>query len=110
MWCAVVWLLRVQMVWEQNVTVVVMLTRLNEQGSAMGDSYWPSESCSQETHGDFEVTLISEHICSAEYLVRNICLKYRRSYETRTISQFHYLSWPNHSVPRDTRRFLEFRR
>jgi len=32
-----------QMVWEQGSVVMVMLTRLNENGSTMCHRYWPEE-------------------------------------------------------------------
>lgn len=98
------------MVWEQGCSVVVMLTRLNENGQSMCHCYWPMESRNQQLYGDFEVHLVSEHICCQDYLVRNIYLMDRRTFETRTITQFHYLSWPHQSIPSNINKFLEFRR
>ena len=58
----------------------------------------------------FEVHLISEHVSSNDYLVRNLYLINRETGETRTISQFHYLAWPENKVPENVHSFLQFRR
>lgn len=63
-------------------------------------------SCSTK----FEVHLVSEHVSSNDYLVRNMCLINRSSGETRTITQFHYLSWPENGVPANVKSLLQFRR
>lgn len=58
----------------------------------------------------FEVHLVSEHVSSGDYLVRNIYLINRTSGESRTITQFHYLAWPHSSVPENAKSLLQFRR
>lgn len=58
----------------------------------------------------FEIHLISEHVSSSDYLVRNMCIINRSTGETRTITQFHYLSWPEMGVPVNVESFLQFRR
>lgn len=97
-----------QMVWEQGCVVIVMLTRLAESGTAMCCRYWPEEG--SEVYHIYEVHLVSEHIWCDEYLVRSFYLKNRKTAETRTVTQFHFLSWPDLSVPSSVKAFLEFRR
>lgn len=58
----------------------------------------------------FEVHLVSEHVSSTDYLVRNMYIINRKTGETRTITQFHYLSWPENGVPTNVKSFLQFRR
>lgn len=58
----------------------------------------------------FEVHLVSEHVSSNDFLVRNMCLINRSTGETRTITQFHYLSWPEMGVPVNVKSLLQFRR
>ncbi|KAG9509521.1 Receptor-type tyrosine-protein phosphatase N2 [Fragariocoptes setiger] len=100
-----------QMIWEQGSSVIVMLTRLNENNVNMCHCYWPNDpKVPNETHGHFEVHLVSEHIICAEYLVRSIYLMNLKTFETRTVTQFHYLAWPEDSVPANVTNFLEFRR
>jgi len=45
-----------------------------------------------------------------EYLVRSLYLKNSQTGETRTVTQFHFLSWPDGNIPTSTRAILEFRR
>ena len=58
----------------------------------------------------FEVHLVSEHVWCEDYLVRSVYLKNTRTGETRTVTQFHFRSWPAHGVPASTKSLLEFRR
>lgn len=97
-----------QLVWEQGSVVIVMLTRLTEEGHAMCHRYWPEEG--SELYHIYEVHLVSEHFWCDDYLVRSFYLKNLRTCETRTVTQFHFLSWPENSVPYSTKALLEFRR
>ncbi|KAJ4431134.1 Receptor-type tyrosine-protein phosphatase N2 [Periplaneta americana] len=97
-----------QMVWEQGSVVMVMLTRLTENGTAMCHRYWPEEG--SELYHIYEVHLVSEHIWCDDYLVRSFYLKNLKTGETRTVTQFHFLSWPDAGVPLSTKALLEFRR
>ncbi|KAK0174689.1 hypothetical protein PV327_010428 [Microctonus hyperodae] len=97
-----------QLVWEQGSVVIVMLTRLTEEGRAMCYRYWPEEG--SEHYHIYEVHLVSEHIWCDDYLVRSFYLKNLRTGETRTVTQFHFLSWPENGVPQSTKALLEFRR
>lgn len=97
-----------QLVWEQGSVVIVMLTRLTEEGRAMCHRYWPEEG--SELYHIYEVHLVSEHFWCDDYLVRSFYLKNLHTCETRTVTQFHFLSWPENSVPYSTKALLEFRR
>ncbi|CAK1545261.1 unnamed protein product [Leptosia nina] len=97
-----------QMVWEQGSVVMVMLTRLTENGQQLCHRYWPEEG--SELYHIYEVHLVSEHIWCDDYLVRSFYLKNQRTSETRTVTQFHFLSWPENGVPSSTKALLEFRR
>ncbi|KAK6631075.1 hypothetical protein RUM43_014171 [Polyplax serrata] len=97
-----------QMIWEQGSVVMVMLTRLTENGTTMCHRYWPEEG--SELYHIYEVHLVSEHIWCDDYLVRSFYLKNIKTSETRTVTQFHFLSWPENGVPLSTKALLEFRR
>lgn len=97
-----------QLIWEQGAVVIVMLTRLTEAGNAMCHRYWPEEG--SEMYHVYEVHLVSEHIWCDDYLVRSFYLKNTKTGETRTVTQFHFLSWPETGIPSSTKALLEFRR
>jgi len=97
-----------QMVWEQGSVVLVMLSRLSENGYQLAHRYWPEEG--SEQYHIFEVHLVSEHVWCDDYLVRSLYLKNTQTGETRTVTQFHFLSWADGTIPTSTRAILEFRR
>ncbi|XP_043917964.1 receptor-type tyrosine-protein phosphatase N2 isoform X2 [Protopterus annectens] len=97
-----------QMVWENGCVVIVMLTPLTENGVKQCHPYWPEEG--SDRYHIYEVNLVSEHIWCEDFLVRSFYLKNVQSNETRTVTQFHFLSWRDKSVPPSTRSLLDFRR
>ncbi|KAF7406412.1 hypothetical protein HZH68_005781 [Vespula germanica] len=99
-----------QLVWEQGSVVIVTLTRLTEDGRAMCYRYWPDQTEGSERYHIYEVHLVSEHPWCDDYLVRSFYLKNLLTSETRTVTQFHFLSWPENGVPHSTKALLEFRR
>ncbi|KAG9271580.1 receptor-type tyrosine-protein phosphatase-like N isoform X1 [Astyanax mexicanus] len=97
-----------QMVWENGCTVIVMMTALLEDGEQQCERYWPDEGSS--LYNIYEVNLVSEHIWCKDFLVRSFYLKNVQTQETRTLTQFHLLSWPAQGIPTSTRPLLDFRR
>ncbi|XP_068862517.1 receptor-type tyrosine-protein phosphatase N2 isoform X2 [Aphelocoma coerulescens] len=97
-----------QMVWENGCVVIVMLTPLVENGVKQCYHYWPDEG--SNLYHIYEVNLVSEHIWCEDFLVRSFYLKNLQTNETRTVTQFHFLSWNDQRVPASTRSLLDFRR
>uniref|UniRef100_A0A3P9LIV3 Protein tyrosine phosphatase receptor type N2 n=1 Tax=Oryzias latipes TaxID=8090 RepID=A0A3P9LIV3_ORYLA len=97
-----------QMVWENGCVVIVMLTPLVENGVKQCYHYWPDEG--SNLYHIYEVNLVSEHIWCDDFLVRSFYLKNMQTNETRTVTQFHFLTWLNQNVPETSRTLLDFRR
>uniref|UniRef100_A0A2R8MNH5 Protein tyrosine phosphatase receptor type N2 n=1 Tax=Callithrix jacchus TaxID=9483 RepID=A0A2R8MNH5_CALJA len=97
-----------QMVWESGCVVIVMLTPLSENGVRQCYHYWPDEG--SNLYHIYEVNLVSEHIWCEDFLVRSFYLKNLGTGETRTVTQFHFLSWYDRGVPSSARSLLDFRR
>ncbi|CAI5446471.1 unnamed protein product [Caenorhabditis angaria] len=95
-----------QTVWQHGVCLVVNISTGDE--CKQEKNYWPDTG--SEVHGAFEIHLVSEHIWSDDYLVRSFYLKNLQNSQTRTITQFHYLSWQKDLTPPSAKSLLEFRR
>uniref|UniRef100_A0A8C6TBW2 Protein tyrosine phosphatase receptor type N2 n=1 Tax=Neogobius melanostomus TaxID=47308 RepID=A0A8C6TBW2_9GOBI len=97
-----------QMVWENGCVVIVMLTPLVESGIKQCYHYWPDEG--SNLYHIYEVNLVSEHIWCDDFLVRSFYLKNMQTNETRTVTQFHFLTWLSTGAPASCRTLLDFRR
>ncbi|VDK55444.1 unnamed protein product, partial [Cylicostephanus goldi] len=95
-----------QAIWQHGVCLIVNLSTIEE--GKQEKCYWPESGA--EVHGPFEIHLVSEHIWSDDYLVRSFYLKNLRNGQTRTITQFHYMSWKQGETPASPKSLLEFRR
>ncbi|XP_064596704.1 multiple epidermal growth factor-like domains protein 6 [Liolophura sinensis] len=93
-----------RMVWEREVGKIVMLARLFEKGKLKVLQYWPDEGIRQ--FGEISVETIDTKSC-VDYTVRT--LKVQMGDDVRTITQFHYLDWPDHAAPRDTSGIIALR-
>uniref|UniRef100_A0A3B4TU55 Protein tyrosine phosphatase receptor type N2 n=1 Tax=Seriola dumerili TaxID=41447 RepID=A0A3B4TU55_SERDU len=96
------------MVWESGCVVIVMLTPLSENGVKQCHHYWPDEG--SDVYHIYEVNLVSEHIWCEDFLVRSFYLKNLQTNETRTVTQFHFLSWMDRGIPTSARTLLDFRK
>lgn len=97
-----------QMVWEQSIGVIVMLTTLTDMGLLQCYQYWPSGGVA--TYSKFQVRLVSEHPHSEDYIIRSFVVRNTKAEESRTVTQFQYLTWPSLAVPSSAIPLLEFRR
>ncbi|CAB4018924.1 Tyrosine- phosphatase non-receptor type 4 [Paramuricea clavata] len=96
-----------QMIWDQEVSLVVMLTTTMENGKTKCHRYWPE--CGEHFEiGNFEVSPISSRDYSPAYIHRELTVTDLETDEERTIQHLQYTAWPDHGVPEDSRRFLTF--
>ncbi|XP_074611760.1 receptor-type tyrosine-protein phosphatase S-like isoform X5 [Acropora palmata] len=95
-----------RMLWQENVTTVVMLTRLVEHGRTKCHQYWPEKA---ETYLDITVTNHKTETF-ADYAIRTFILQKKGTQERRQVQQFHFLVWPDKGVPRHATAVLALRR
>ncbi|KAI6649159.1 Protein tyrosine phosphatase e [Oopsacas minuta] len=95
-----------EMILEQRVCTIVMLTRVVEMGKEKSTTYWPKVVGSSSTFNNIEVTLHREDMYPS-YIVRKLGI---RGQDNRNymITQFHYVTWPDHDVPQLYMNLLEF--
>ncbi|XP_063404690.1 receptor-type tyrosine-protein phosphatase beta-like [Mytilus trossulus] len=88
-----------RMIWEQNVSVIVMLTQCVERGKRKCECYWPE--CVKEPvyYGDLSIEIENEsHL--PEYVLRTITVTLGNI--QKRIMHFLYLAWPDMGVPSST--------
>lgn len=83
-----------RLVWQNNVSKIVMVTNVVERGKAKCAYYWPHEG--SETYGAIKVRLEKEDIYP-EYTVR--ILEMTKGKEKKTLLQFHFTAWPDEGAP-----------
>ncbi|XP_060590251.1 tyrosine-protein phosphatase non-receptor type 21-like [Ruditapes philippinarum] len=98
-----------QMVWEQEVEVIAMLTALMELGRPKCYPYWPQDPGHEHKliFGDYEVQLLftNDSLC---YITNRISLRHVPSKKERQIWHLQYTDWPDHGCPDDMYGFLGF--
>jgi len=94
-----------QMVWEQNTSTIVMLTKEEENKKPKCTRYWPDEGLTA-LYGKIAVTFVkmdNQH----ELVVRYFKIEHSVERTARQVVQFQYVSWPDHGLPVSTTVFLE---
>lgn len=85
-----------RMNWEYNVAVIVMACREFEMGRKKCERYFPLLGEEPVSFGPFRISCESEQ-ARTDYFTRTLTVEYEN--ETRRITQFHYINWPDHDVP-----------
>ncbi|XP_063233077.1 tyrosine-protein phosphatase non-receptor type 4 isoform X2 [Bacillus rossius redtenbacheri] len=99
-----------QMVLEAQSTLVVMVTPLAERGRSKCHKYWPQPGEAGE-FGHLRVACLKEEADeTGSFVFREFRLTCPETQEERHISHMQYLAWPDHGVPEDSTRFLQFAR
>lgn len=99
-----------QMVWEEKVTVVLMLTNVIENDREKCDIYWPTLNQTLN-YGLVSVKFVQQSTCPS-YTRREFDIQWNGkdpSSEGRRVIQLQYTGWPDHNVPSSLPDFFQYR-
>ncbi|KAM8913437.1 tyrosine-protein phosphatase non-receptor type 21 isoform 2-T2 [Spinachia spinachia] len=98
-----------QMVWEQNVAIIAMVTAEEESGREKSFRYWPRLGSRHNTvtYGRFKITtrFRTESGC---YATTGLKIKHLLTGQERTVWHLQYIDWPDHGCPEDLKGFLTY--
>uniref|UniRef100_A0A4W5QNR4 protein-tyrosine-phosphatase n=1 Tax=Hucho hucho TaxID=62062 RepID=A0A4W5QNR4_9TELE len=99
-----------RMVWEQQSSIIVMVTRCEESNRNKCAQYWPSPEREVEIFEEFVVKLNREEHCP-DYIIRHLSLTNKREKSAeREVTHIQFTSWPDHGVPGEPHLLLKLRR
>uniref|UniRef100_A0AAQ5YN60 protein-tyrosine-phosphatase n=1 Tax=Amphiprion ocellaris TaxID=80972 RepID=A0AAQ5YN60_AMPOC len=99
-----------RMIWEQQASIIVMVTRCEEGNRVKCAQYWPTPDRETEIFEEFIVKLNSEDQCP-DYTVRRLSLTNKREKNSeREVTHIQFMSWPDHGVPGEPHLLLKLRR
>jgi len=93
-----------RMVWQEKVTVLVMLTKEYENGVNKSARYWPGNK--SVTFGNYQITILStEKDTVDDLIIRKFIIKHLREIgePEREVIHFQYTGWPDHGLPPQSR-------
>ncbi|WAR15932.1 PTPRF-like protein [Mya arenaria] len=93
------------MILQQKVEKIVMVTNLMEEGKEKCEQYWPRVGITKNYSG-VKVTCQGEDEY-AEFTRRLLLLKYGES--ERQLHHLHFTAWPDRGIPEDVTALIEFR-
>nr|VZI53067.1 unnamed protein product [Spirometra erinaceieuropaei] len=88
-----------QMIWDENCSIIVMISNFVERGKRKCDQYWPSEG--QQSYGTISVRMLSETVLAC-YVIRVFDvknLKCKKFAKDRIVYHYQYTDWRDFDVP-----------
>ncbi|KAL4234479.1 hypothetical protein ACF0H5_006124 [Mactra antiquata] len=95
-----------RMIWENNVNLIAMVTKLIEETKNKCTQYW-AENGNGKTFGKVTVFTESEEEF-AEYSIRRLKITYDGEKENRYVLHYIYTAWPDKNIPHSTCSLLHF--
>ncbi|KAF6037095.1 hypothetical protein EB796_004591 [Bugula neritina] len=95
------------MIWQQQITSVVMATKAFETNKMKCLQYWPIAEKESQTIGEFRITNMGVEKWPDYAITR---LKVIKGADEKWLTHFQFLSWPDHDVPDTSQPFLSFYR
>jgi protein tyrosine phosphatase len=95
------------MIWQENISIIVMTTNIRESGTMKCFPYWPGETNEYLNTGLYQIQNEKSDKYDS-FIVTILLMKKKNTSEIRTIYHAHYLKWPDHGVPAGTKDALLF--
>uniref|UniRef100_A0A8C0GNY4 Tyrosine-protein phosphatase non-receptor type n=1 Tax=Chelonoidis abingdonii TaxID=106734 RepID=A0A8C0GNY4_CHEAB len=98
-----------QMVWEQGIAIIAMVTAEEEGGREKSFRYWPRLGSRHNTvtYGRFKITT-RFRTDSGCYATTGLKIKHLLTGQERTVWHLQYTDWPTHGCPEDPKGFLSY--
>eukprot|EP00105_Crassostrea_gigas_P011525 XP_011427228.1 PREDICTED: receptor-type tyrosine-protein phosphatase mu [Crassostrea gigas] len=87
-----------QMVWQENVSVIAMVTNLMEGATVKCERYWPEVDGSKITKGKFIIQLVSTKTY-AYFAIHQLKVANNQIKKSRLFTHLQYTGWPDHGTP-----------
>jgi len=98
-----------QLVWEQQVMVIVMTTKTIERHRTKCGQYWPEDVGESLIIGENKFIVTSTQVENNEdFIVTFLELNNVETEEIRQIAHFQFVSWPDYGVPESAMSMLTF--
>ncbi|CAE1275166.1 Receptor-type tyrosine-protein phosphatase O,Tyrosine-protein phosphatase non-receptor type 11,Tyrosine-protein phosphatase corkscrew,Receptor-type tyrosine-protein phosphatase eta [Acanthosepion pharaonis] len=94
-----------KMIHQTKCSIIVMLTKLSENGKLKSEQYWPELEVTK-TYGNISVSNKRENKYSY-YTYRQFCIT--KNSENFLVDHYQFTSWPDHGAPKDPGHFIAFR-
>ncbi|KAK1163993.1 receptor-type tyrosine-protein phosphatase C isoform X1 [Acipenser oxyrinchus oxyrinchus] len=110
-----------RMIWEQQSSIIVMVTRCEEGNRNKCAQYWPTMVNETKNLHEFDVKLNEENRYP-DYIIRKLTIKKlftscsaqiikeNMNNSERVVTHIQFTSWPDHGVPDDPQLLLKLRR
>ncbi|XP_067679820.1 uncharacterized protein [Haliotis asinina] len=93
-----------RMIYQKNLTRIVMLTNLTEMGKVKCEPYWSDTRDLEAGPFSISVTKVIQRSC---WVIRELTATVKQTGEYRIFYQFHFTKWPDHGTPDETH-LMEF--
>lgn len=96
-----------RMVWQENIAIIVMTTNIRESNMMKCYPYWPAETKAILNAGLYQIQNEESEKFSS-FIVTKLSLRKKNHTDIRTIYHAHYIKWPDHGIPPNTKDALDF--
>eukprot|EP01088_Endostelium_zonatum_P007534 TRINITY_DN19835_c0_g1_i1.p1 TRINITY_DN19835_c0_g1~~TRINITY_DN19835_c0_g1_i1.p1 ORF type:complete len:336 (-),score=94.67 TRINITY_DN19835_c0_g1_i1:10-1017(-) len=95
-----------RMIYENKVSVILMLTKLIENGRNKADQYWP-EPNNILSYNDLNITFTQQQNPTPDITIRFFTIQNQTTLLSQNVVQIHFTGWPDFGTPQCINQFLD---